>query len=468
MKRQIPCNFCTGEVLSEQNGRTTSSASLFPRVQNLLVSISDTLKLITGNTKTVDRKTAIGGKCEACGGKGSYDDPSDTSDKDKAAAEHLKKNIDKIDELSAKLGHSPGGSRLTRIAGAEVLLVGHEFNGAPSYDVVKNVPGPGNKVTKGAGRAAVDAGTTEHTQVNGNNVPANSGGGHYIIRCSNRFQLAVGSQGINIKTSGPLEIDGGIVHFTGAEVLVGSKNQTTISGNHLVLDGKNISITPTGASKQVGVNGSLAVTGNIQSGGAYIDNLYVSKITCPSKQISTKASSQGSIITGPPAWGGTNQEALKLAIKDLIKNISDSSADPNLFSTCGAITPKGILKLADNMTNLIYSGIPVETKPTGIAIVTALGVGGGLIYNYPHVHVLPDDPHTHDVKVPATNHENHETADTVRAAFDSAGGNTGVPCAGSTDGNFLGKLWGSLGNVVKATQALFSTTGYHDALTSED
>jgi hypothetical protein len=460
MKRQIPCKFCTGEVLSEQNGRTTSSASLFPRVQNLLVSISDTLKLITGNTKTVDKKTAIGGKCEACGDKGSYDDPSDTSDKDKAAAEHLKNNIDKIDELSAKLGHSPGGSRLTRIAGAEVLLVGHEFNGAPSYDVVKNVPGPKGTIVKGPGRVT-PLGNKGHTQVNGNNVPANSGGGHYIIRCSNRFQLAVGSQGINIKTSGPLEIDGGIVHFTGAEVLVGSKNQTTISGNHLVLDGNYVSITPTGETKEACVYGSLGVTGNVRAGGAYIDNLYVSKITCPSKQISTKASAAGSLITGPAAWGGSNQQALKLALKDLIKNISDSNADPNLFSTCGAITPKGILKLADKMTNLIYNGIPVETKATGIAI-------GALVYNYPHTHVLPDDPHTHDIKVPAINHENHETADTVRAAFDSAGGNTGIPCAGSTDGNFLGKLWGSLGNIVKATQALFATTGYHDALFDED
>jgi len=455
MKRQIPCNFCKGEVLSEQNGRTTSSASLFPRVQNLLVSISETLSLVRGNTKTVDRKTAIGGTCKACGGKGTYDDPSDTSDKDKAAAEYLKKNADKIDELSAKLGKSLGGSRLTRIAGAEVLLVGHEFNGAPSYDVVKNVAGPGNKIVKGAGRAAVDAGTTEHTQVNGNNVPANSGGGHYIIRCSNRFQLAVGSQGINIKTSGPLEIDGGIVHFTGAEVLVGSKNQTTISGNHLVLDGTNISITPTGTSKQVGVNGSLGVTGNLQAGGAYIDNLYVSKITCPSKQASSKASSGGSLITGPAAWGGTNPEALALALKDLIKCVSDSSVDPNLFAACGAITPRGILKLTDKMYNLVYSGIPVETKPTGIAL-------GTLVFNFPHTHMLPDDPHTHDVKVPAINYENHETADTVRAAFDAAGGNTGVPCAGSTDGNFLGKLWGSLGNAVKSTQALFSTTGYPD------
>ena len=88
--RKIECPYCKGEVLSEQNGRTTTSASLFPRVQNFITAISDLISAIAGGTKTVSRKQAIGGTCGACNNKGYIEDPTDTSKDDKAVADYLK------------------------------------------------------------------------------------------------------------------------------------------------------------------------------------------------------------------------------------------------------------------------------------------------------------------------------------------------------------------------------------------
>jgi len=167
-KKQVKCRYCDGEVLSEQNGRATRSASLWPKFQNICFAVTEIFEAISGNTKTIPRKQAIGGKCEACDNKGSYDDPSDSSDADQAAAEILKANEKKLQENLAKLGSSPGGSRLTRVAGADVLLVGHELNTADSVGVKQNVPGPGGGGTvgldkSGEGRGGLDKGSKDHT-----------------------------------------------------------------------------------------------------------------------------------------------------------------------------------------------------------------------------------------------------------------------------------------------------------------
>jgi hypothetical protein len=439
-KRQIPCPYCTGDVLQEENGRTTSNASLFPRLQNFLTALIDFITTLAGGTTTVSRKEAIGGKCEACKGKGTIEDPTDTSSRDKKRADFLVKNNNLIESLLAKLGRSPGGSRITRVAGNEVLVVGHVLNTAKSYTTKEGVGGPGDKVVAdtGKGRAAVDRGTDEHKVVVGNNVPANSGGGAYIIQCGNRFHLMAGSQGISIKSTGPVEIDGSLVSFTGADMTFGTNvGQTSIAGNHVVVQGTNVSMKATGKSGQIGIEGSLGVTGNMQAGGAYVDNMFCSKMTMPAKQVSTKAGTGTRLMTGPATWTATSPSAIINALDELKDFALERITDMDLLKAGGPQTPRFQFNLSDCITNIGYLGLPVEPQITGVCITT-LG-GPGIVFNFPHTHIMPDGVHTHNTTVPAINYEQHETAESVRAAFAAGGGNSPV-AATAPSGDFLGSL----------------------------
>jgi hypothetical protein len=453
--RKIPCNYCKGQVLATQNGRGTSSQALFPRLQNFLTSIGDLMSALLGGQKTISRKEAIGGKCKTCGGSGFIEDVTDTSKQDQAAAQYLQGKAEKILELEKNLGNSPGGSMLERIAGAKVTIVGRTLNNAQSITVHKGKAAhPTSQVVVKGTPTTVGPEKGKGTNViTGNNVPANTGGGFYYIQCGNKFKLTTGAQGIEMTSHGPISIDGSQVRLTGAEVtLGGNSGPTIIEGDHLQLNGQSIALTPSGEAGEVVIQGSASCSGNFKAGGAYIENLYASSLTLPSTQISTKtAAGTTDLVSGPAKWGGTAAKAPVLAVQNLIKWITDSTTDINLAGTMSPINPRSIMKNNDNMTNLIYSIIPIELTQTGIAIGTG-NLGYPVIsqvYNYPHTHALPDSPHTHDVTVPAISHDGNSNTDVVRQKFASAGGNTRIPASPTESGNPLTKMVGGVIGAVK-------------------
>lgn len=476
-KRKIPCNYCKGQVLATQNGRATSSMALFPRLQNFLISIGDLISAILGGQKSISRLEAIGGKCKTCGGSGSIDDPTDTSAEDKAASDFLESKADRILELEKKLGNSPGGSMLERIAGAKVTIVGRTLNNAKSVTVhqgkaahpTSNVVGKGTPTTVGPEKGK---GTNVVTN---NNPPANTGGGIYYIQCGNKFKLTTGAQGIEMTSHGPISIDGSQIRLTGAEVTVGGKSgPTIIEGDHLQINGQSIAMSPSGPAGEVVIQGSASCSGNFRAGGMYVENLYTSSITCPETQTSTKVSAGTTdLISGPAKWTSITGSFPRLAVQNLVKWVLDSTTDINLAGTMAPINPRSILKTSDNFMNLINSVLPIELVPTGVILpgmCLVIGIGNlgspvisvnpfpVPIYNFPHTHPLPDSPHTHEVSVPAISHAGNSTADVVRQKFVSSGGNTRIPASPTESGNplvkFVGGVIGAARGVMSAAQSL--------------
>jgi hypothetical protein len=463
-KRKIPCPYCKGQVLSTSNGRATSSQTLFPRLQNLLTAISDLLSVITGGQQTISRKDAIGGKCKTCGGSGKIEDPTDTKDADKAAAQYLDGVKDKILAAEKRRGMSPGGNMLERIAGDRVTIIGQTLNNAKSVTVHKgkgappvgNVTGMGDKTgTPTTVGPEKDKGPNVIT---GNNVPSN-GGGMYYIQCGNKFKLTAGAQGIELGSHGPISIDGTQVRISGAEVTVGgSSGPTVIEGDHMQLNGKSIALTPSGSQGEVVIQGSASCSGNLKAGGGYVENMYCASLTMPSQQSSSKVSSGGSdFIGGPAKWGGMNTALPVLATQNLIKWLMDSTTDINLAGGVSPINPRGIIKNNDNLTSLLYSMYPMELVQTGWAIIS-YGSSSGMhpIYNFPHSHAEPDQPHSHDMTVPAISHEGNSTADVVRKKFNANGGNSKLPAGPTENGNPLIKFVASVGGALKALGAAAS------------
>lgn len=456
-KRKIPCNYCKGQVLTTQNGRGTSSAALFPRVQNLLTAISGMISALTGGQQSISRKQALGGKCKACGGSGQIEDPTDTKEQDKAAAAVLEANAEKIKELETKLGHSPGGSMLERIAGAKVTIVGRTLNTAKSVTIHEGkAKYPTSQTVKKAG--PVTEGPEKGTNVvTGNNPPANTGGGVYYIQCGNKFKMTTGAQGIEMSSYGPISIDGTQVRISGAEVTIGGKSgPAIIEGDHLQLNGKSIALTPSGQAGEVVIQGSASCSGNLKAGGAYVENMYCASLTMPSSQTSSKvAAGTTDYVTGPAKWTPSTPI---LAVQNLIKWYTDSTTDLNLFFSMSPVNPRSIMKGTDNMVNLIYSITPIELRTTGFALVPFFGLCP--VFNFPHTHALPDSPHSHDITVPAISHDGNSTADVVRQKYDSSGGNTPIPAGPTENGNplvkFIGGVTGAFGALKNAASSFIS------------
>jgi hypothetical protein len=451
--RKIPCPYCDEkvEVLAEQNGRAVSSTTLFPRMQNILIAVTDLLAVFTGGAKRVTKKKALDDKCKACGGSGQIEDVTDTSEQDKAAAAYLEGKSQRILELERKLGNSTGGNKVERIAGACAIIVGRTMNNAKSYTVHEGKgAAPASGYVGKEGRASVRQGAPAaegkgSNVVTNNNVPANTGGGVMYIQCGNKFKLATGAQGIEINSHGPISINGGMMQFSGAEVSIGSKVGTTlIEGDDLQLKGKRVSLTPSGEEGFINIDGSIATSGNLQAGAGYVDNLYFSNATCPEKQETTKISSQTDYQTGPAIWGGTSGGKLPVvATQNMVKWILDSATDVTLAGAMNPFNPRSILKNADNITSMLYSMLPLEARPTGVCVIVAgtpTSIGGiGLIFNFPHEHAMPDEAHSHNVTVPAINYKG-QTAESVRAEFAAAGGNSRIPAgAAGAQGDIFAK-----------------------------
>jgi hypothetical protein len=466
--RKVPCPYCDEkvEVLSEQNGRAVSSSTLFPRMQNILLSLSDLLAVFTGGPKKVTKKKALDNKCKACGGSGQIEDVTDTSDADKAAAAYLEGKSQRILELESKLGNSLGGNKIERVAGSVAIICGRTMNDAKSYTVHEGKgAAPASGYVGKEGRASVRQGAPANEKkgsnvVTNNNVPANTGGGVMYVQCGNKFKLATGAQGIEINSHGPISINGGMMQFTGAEVSIGSKVGTTlVEGDNLQLGGKRVSITPSGEEGFVNIDGSVAASGNLQAGGGYIDNLYAANMTMPEKQETTKISSSTDILTGPAHWWPSL--ALDTAL-NLLKWEMDSVTDLTLAGAMNPLNPRSMLKLKDNITNVIYSGLPVEPRPTGICFTA---VGPGIVFNFPHTHFMPDEAHSHNMTVPAINSKN-QTAESVRAEFAASGGNSRLPATatGAMGDTFLKAVQGGITLIGEAGSAVkgvvTAATGY--------
>ena len=445
--KTIKCPYCEGQVLSQQNGQTTSAPNLYPRLgpivgifSAIISALGDALDAILGGVKEISREEAIGGseKC-VCKGKKVLKDYSDTSVPDQKTADFYKSQIDNILKNEGKQGNSPGGSRITRIAGADVLLVGHGFNNAKTYTIIKDGKAvPGNTVSDKA--ASVPAGAITDAVVH-HNVPANSAGGEYYIQCSNKFHVVAGAQGMVLSTKGPVTLDGSAVNITGAEIGFASQTDVTIGGKNVMMTGDLLTLRANPGEKRDGkvlIDGGLAVTSNFSAPGAMVDSLYFKRGICPKRQTTGKISAPSNIVGGPAAWGGITANALRLALNDFTKWTTVTIGDPKLFGEQSPLTIGA--DLSDKMINMAYSMLPFELKQTGWCVIPPPSPGAGIwpIFNFPHVHPVPNDTHYHIHDEPALTY--CTTADEVGTQWNVAGGNSPLPVQPPTGESLIQKI----------------------------
>ncbi len=431
MAKQITCPACAGKVVKNTKPKESKGGNgFFQKLYGCLKSVMDVVEgaLDTVGLNFVDITSIRGdNKCSVCKGTKKIDDPADTSKRDQAVAAKVQAAAPQIQALEARMG-PPGGNKHTLVTGDEMLEVGIGFNKAKSYEIKKGKGAvqSGGAISKDGTHP--DGDTSDHVQ--GRN-PIAYPGGNYVIKAANKMTVFTGAQGFGVHTHGPITMKGGITHISGPEVTVGTAaGKTTIEGGHLELTGKSISISPNASGKgQVSIKGTLYTQGNlIAQGGAHIEgDLSCISMTMPSKIERSEVGSSAPSVTGMARWG---TKCSMQAMLDFVRQLQMKLADPGMM----LVSPRGIQQIMELVQHLAEKTIPIEMQQTGIAI----GFGYAAVYNYPHHHILHDDDHAHDNKVP-----NIKLVDDDKAVRGLAGGKaerTPVP-ANKSGSNVLKKIW---------------------------
>lgn len=432
----IECPNCTGQVLTKKEGKIFSSVSGFLQRSFNLKIPTGLLSFLKENTP-VSKEKIFKDKCAVCDGTKKIPNPSY---KTYTAAQQVAKNMESRAEEVAELENrlAPAcGNRFTIIQGCDLLEVGLGMNDFPSHRVDKDKDfrlkggiDPSKINAKEGGPQIPEGGKCNH--VEGLN-PLSTPGGHYMIKCSNKFSLVVGSKGIDINTSGPITLNGAIMRFTGAETTIGSQTgKCTVQGDVVSVGGRSIEMAPTDG--QVVIKGTQFTTGNAIVGGHnHSESVSFVNGECCARNETTKLGADMNVAGGPAFYGGAGVEGQALVAKD---SVAYALKLANATEAQNVATKRYAKGLEDKMLNMAYMIKPIETKPTGFIIPgTSIiltgsvpcnrgGRAGGIIqgvttapiplHNFPHAHAEQDHSHPHDIRMPAFTL--HDSAESLRGA----------------------------------------------------
>jgi len=458
-QRELECPFCSGQVLVKKGGKTLSTISTFLQRSFSLKIPTGLLSFIQDNAPT-SKKSIIKGQCEVCKGKGTIKDPSDITSKIEKVKSNFKNAADQIAEWESHLAPACG-NRYTIIQGSDLLEVGIGLNDAPSYNVEKEksvrskglIGMPKIDTKKGAPMFPVGA-PANHVQ--GINSAA-SPGGHYVIKCSNKFSLITGAQGVEITSGGPITISGGITRITGPEISIGTQTgRLHLEGEVVNINGKSIEAAP--SDGHFFVKGTISNTGNLMvAGHTHTESASFIHAECMGRNETTHEAGSPDRNSGPAFWGSIAVEGIEAAAADMVGFTQNNTL--NVRSLQNIAGARFFAGLKDRTQNLAYHAIPYEQVVTGWIIPTttmitkAQGTGitlkgvctcpcnyggpaGGTIniqlgqmeiklltqtvlenidlHNFPHNHALPDGKHSHTVRMPDIDFS-ADTPDAVRS-----------------------------------------------------
>lgn len=402
-QREVECPFCKGEILPKHHGRGHFAiTSLLPRFPKIRIPIQEILNLLLSLVPV--SKDSIRKKpesCEACKGKKTVKDPSDDSQKWQQVKSNAQAQADSIAKEESKL--SPGcGNRHTIIQGSEIHEVGLSFNDAQAYrvDEQKSVrawglldpsdadPEKGGTIPKG--------GSCNHVQ--GINSLA-SPGGHYLLKCANKYSLVAGAQGIDLSTGGPLTINAGVVRFTGPELSIGTKTgRLVLEGEVVNINGKSVEVAPTDG--HLYVSGTISNKGNYHCGGhTHSESISFCKGETSGRNEPSKPSAPSDCYTGNAWYGGLAFEAISSSLRDIGHFILNRVSNPIEAQQLPSV--RFLFDLNDKVLQIGYNLRPIELHWTGLAYVM-YGSSAGIhpIFNFPHQHAMPNMSHNHETRIP--------------------------------------------------------------------
>lgn len=185
---------------------------------------------------------------------------------------------DALAEAEAALGM--GGNYVETVTKHKFLNVGLTFNTFASirYNLTnKTVTQYRNVISSGTQLITTTVPAIEYTHID--DMP----GGNYNLSVGNRYSLLVGSGGIDIKTTGPVNLGGTIMAIAGKQMNLAATDDFNLDG------GTNLSVIAdlitirSRNHNQVVVDDNLGISKNVViGGGSYVNGeLYLQHVTAP-------------------------------------------------------------------------------------------------------------------------------------------------------------------------------------------
>ena len=190
------------------------------------------------------------------------------------------KTLDELFEIEKNLGH--GGSEIIEIAKHKSETIGLVMNDFESVRIDEIGKCYRDKVVvapHGVFNSQAASPLIEYVHVD--DLP----GGSYTMNVCNKWNVMVGSGGISMRSTGPVDVSGSIVNVAGDQVNISSANEVNIDGGkRLAIEADIVSIKQRNR-EQVLVDSNLGVSQNVViGGGAHIEGeLTVNHITAPAE-----------------------------------------------------------------------------------------------------------------------------------------------------------------------------------------
>ena len=192
--------------------------------------------------------------------------------------EDIKNTQNQRTKIEQQLG--TGGKVSTTIFRDKQEVVGAAFNDYPSVRIDWKGRAQPVEVVVGKQTTFTNVGAVPHVEevANDSVFPV----GNYTIQAGNKFNVTVGSGGVQIKTGGAVDISGTTVKVSGHKINVQSKAGVNIASDEIIelQSPKNISLR---SNKQIYIEPGLGVSNNIVvGGGSYTEGeVFVNHITAP-------------------------------------------------------------------------------------------------------------------------------------------------------------------------------------------
>ena len=256
---------------------------------------------ITDNKDVYKNVKGSGNRCMTCWGKlvspSSQDGVWETESGKQDIAKKREEVQKKIVEYEKQLGQNKcpnGGTSIKNVAKNFIENIGLVFNDFESFR-----KDPHGKLVP-CGIKIDPLGTTIYTQYRDSSLIEHVDveklpGGSYELNVNDGWKATVGSNGIDFKTTGPLNLFGSIVNLTGEQINIGSRGELGLEGERVDISGDIISIRPkklsrslesggnTEEEQQVLIDGNLNIGLNaIVRGGLHVEGeLTTHHITAP-------------------------------------------------------------------------------------------------------------------------------------------------------------------------------------------
>jgi hypothetical protein len=190
-------------------------------------------------------------------------------------------------------------------------------------------------------------------------------GGDYTLNVCNRYNLLVGSGGINIKTSGNTNITGAVTNIAGEQVNLSSSNEININAKTVNI-GAEILRLRNKNGKQIYIENSLGVNNNVVIGGGLSveGEVFLQHVTAPAEYQLT----QGTQLFGTVLGGAE----FKVLIN--IPNIVNPATQQQLISP-----PKG---------GQVYGGF------AALGTITVISDAPDTVASKEHTHLFKNIPLT--------------------------------------------------------------------------